>query len=351
MVFLKGFLRKKKTNIFIVILSALLTSLFLINSFYNNYKTLYDGFMNEHSDFILFSQEDYTDQLTKEQSVESFIRALDFEIIDYNIEESSDTLESIYDNLKISSNTILAFPDSYCKVKLKKNEIVLAMPNFELNKDAIKKHINQNINFKHNTKKINLSIKDIIEAKATPYTCVSEQDYNEFLKEETNNIYSLNIKTYYDANELEMKWDTSDYNGSVKIIHNTYLKENDTNDYRYYTELIDDLKLINIISSIIIFFVLIFAIKDLINEEEKDILMLKELGFKSSIINLITFEKIILLDIIITFISIAVSIIISSILNNLCNISLKIVTYELFIFIFIILIIELIFIVIRNKKI
>lgn len=123
MVFLKGFLRKKKTNIFIVILSALLTSLFLINSFYNNYKTLYDGFMNEHSDFILFSQEDYTDQLTKEQSVESFIRALDFEIIDYNIEESSDTLESIYDNLKISSNTILAFPDSYCKVKLKKMKL------------------------------------------------------------------------------------------------------------------------------------------------------------------------------------------------------------------------------------
>ena len=65
MILLKGFLRKKKTKLYIRILSLLFVVLFLLKGFSLYTKELFDEFKYKHTSFLAFARTDQENRIKK----------------------------------------------------------------------------------------------------------------------------------------------------------------------------------------------------------------------------------------------------------------------------------------------
>ena len=83
---------------------------------------------------------------------------------------------------------------------------------------------------------------------------------------------------------------------------------------------------------------------DLISDEEKDILLLRQLGYNKKQIYLNILKKVLILDFLTIIISIFISVIINSLINIILDISIEFLSYKMiFIIVIVLLLFELIF--------
>lgn len=350
MILLKGFFRKKKTIIYIRIFSIIITILFLLNGINNYINRELDRINYESSSLIMFSLNNHEDLLKEESRVVSYKRILplskgtDNDIIYtpklIEKEDGSIAYESI-DYSKIDWNRLIydsenypyifSFPASYCDIDLKDSEVILALVEDDDYRAEYKdNYLNNSISFQHNDKKLNLNIKNIIEPRNFKYICISDNLYNELLKEEDKYIYLINAKDYTTLEELKNEWQDLEENDFYSIENNIVYNDIETSDKKTsLSNLAAMLKIATIISFIIFSIIAIFVTKDLITDEEKDILLLRQVGFNKKQIITSTFKKILLLDIIVLIISLVASLLLSTLLNILLNLSIQILSLNL----------------------
>ncbi len=349
MILLKGFFRKKKTIIYLRIFSIIITILFLLNGINNYINKELDRVKYESSSLIMFSLNNHEDLLKEESRVVSYNRILPLskgtdndiiytpQLVEY--EDGSIGYESI-DYSKIDWQRliyqddypyILTFSASYCNTTLSYSEVILALEEDNDYRAEYKdNYLNNSISFQHNDKKLNLNIKNIIEPRNFKYICISDNLYNELLKDEDKYIYLINTKDYTTLEELKNEWQDLEENDFYSIENNIFYNDIETSDKKTsLSNLAAMLKIATIISFIIFAIIAIFVTKDLITDEEKDILLLRQIGFNKKQIITSTFKKILLLDIIVLIISLVASLLLSTLLNILLNLSIQILSLNL----------------------
>ena len=360
MILLKGFFRKKKTIIYIRIFSIIITILFLLNGINNYINRELDRINYESSSLIMFSLNNHEDLLKEESRVVSYKRILplskgtDNDIIYtpklIEKEDGSIAYESI-DYSKIDWNRLIydsenypyifSFPASYCDIDLKDSEVILALvEDYDYRAEYKENYLNNSISLYHETKLLNLKVKNIIEPSKFNYVCISENLYTELSKQENKYIYLINAKNYQAIEELKEQWQDLEENDFYSIQNNVVYNDIETSDKKTsLSNLANMLQIATIISFIIFAIIAIFVTKDLISDEEKDILLLRKIGFNKNQIITSTLKNILLLDIIVLIISLVASLLLSILLNTLLNLSIQICSLNLLlsIIIFIIL--------------
>lgn len=349
MILLKGFFRKKKTIIYLRIFSIIITILFLLNGINNYINKELDRVKYESSSLIMFSLNNHEDLLKEESRVVSYNRILPLskgtdndliytpQLVEY--EDGSIGYESI-DYSKIDwqrliyqddYSYILTFSASYCNTTLSYSEVILALEEDNDYRAEYKdNYLNNSISFQHNDKNLNLNIKNIIEPRNFKYICISDNLYKELLKDEDKYIYLINTKDYTTLEELKNEWQDLEENDFYSIENNIFYNDIETSDKKTsLSNLAAMLKIATIISFIIFAIIAIFVTKDLITDEEKDILLLRQIGFNKKQIITSTFKKILLLDIIVLIISLVASLLLSTLLNILLNLSIQILSLKL----------------------
>lgn len=372
MLLIKSFFRKKKTIIFLEMLSIIVSILLLLNSFNSFINKEIDRIKKDNSFLIMFSLNNHNTLFDNEKNIISYFRLLPlnkgqdnniiytpqyiempngsigYESIDYSkIEWTS----LFYDYEEYPY--ILTLPSSYCSANLKDEEVILALEkDIDYQEEYKNNYLNNSINFKYKDESLNLYIKDIIEPKTFNYICISDNLYNSISKKENKYIYLINTNSYSDIEKLENKWSNLEENDYYNIQYNTIYNSIETDEkVTSLSNLSNMLKIADIISIIIFTIIFILVIKDLINDEEKDILLFKQLGFNHNQIIKTILKNIIILDIFIIIISLILSKIISILLNILLNIKLQIFSSFIFIIIIIILLFEFIFLIHKLKSI
>lgn len=373
MLLLKSFFRHKKTIIYLQVLCIITIILLLlngINSFINNEL---DHLKHENSSLIMFSLNNHNQLLEKETEITSYNRILpltqgrDNNIIYtpkyIELEDGSIAYESI-DYSKIEWKRliydeenypyILTFPASYCNVTLNDNEVILALEeDLDYRLEYKDNYLDNNIYFQYQNQELKLKIKNIIEPKTFKYICISNNIYNNLIVNEEKYIYLINTKNYLDIEKLEDKWQDLEDNDFYSINTNIKYDTIETNDKETsLSNLSNMLRIANFISFIIFTIIAIFVIKDLISDEEKNINLLKQLGYNKTQIMKSTLINMLVLDIIILLISQIVSLILSIILNTLLDLNIQVFSIKLlFSIIVFIILFEFIFLIkpVNNK--
>lgn len=347
MTLLKGLFRKKKTITYIIIFNILFCAMFLLISFNNYYHEMYDKLMYETSSLIMISKNNHDQELQDEKLVKSYTRVLGLEI---NTNEFINS-ELNFDELIYYDNKVIAMPASSCNVSLDSNEVILAFPQHENDKDIFTNYYDKNIEFKNNGASIPLYIKDFKTPKTNPYMCISNELFKQLLDNTNNYIYSIVAQDYNAIETLKLKWDTLEDNNFYKIISSTYQGTEEANEYRYFYEIMDTLNTVNVIFLIIFVIIIIFVLKDLISDEEKDILLLKQIGFNKWQNTWVILKSFIVLDLFILILSILISMFIVFMLNWIFKFSLRLFIINLWTFLLaFILIVELFLIIIYENK-
>lgn len=208
---IRSFFRKKTTKIYIIILSILLSSIFILYNFVNYFREVEENIIAEHSILIVSSNNDYYDYLQKIKNVTKIEKAIIFTpdksydiIVDgsYTIQDSNGNIINSYiskydGEYKITWNELLTSDfDDYILVRnqeqrnmnLKSDEIsiVLRVPFYEDGKESynFQQYRNQKIGFKFLDKTIEFSISDFYPSKWTewPELVISNDKLNSCIK-------------------------------------------------------------------------------------------------------------------------------------------------------------------------
>lgn len=356
MILLNEFLRKKQTKSFIKILTILLCIMFLLFKLDEAVKQYFDNYEYSIRAFLMSDNIPRDDILKKEKGIKEFKRALSFEkgldndviyspafivngtAVEYAEERDPTRIE--WNFLKYEDD-ILAFPASYCGNKLKENEAILFLSDKSYNQEYAKNYINKEITFKYQGQEVPLVINSIQEPPVYNHICISDSLYNELLQKEKKYMYDIKTVDYKTQEELIEKWNKTIKSDSCKIHHPVRYKDVKSSEKaNFLSNIISLLNVTNFISKIIFLIVVIIVIKDLITEEEKDISLLKHIGytklqnFTNSLKNMLVLDLIILT--------------ISTVLSFLIILAFSIVTklnFELFNFNFMLILATFIFII------
>ena len=326
MILIKGFLRKKTTKLYIKIFTIIISVIFLITSFQNYSFIISDSLKYHNIDLIMYAKEDKDSLLKNQKRIKDFHQSLSFKPgkdndVTYNL--SNNTKSFNYERIDwkyiIShNNIILTFPASFCDVKLKDKEILLALDETYYNPNNIRYYLNKEINFEYNNKNIILNLKNIINPKANNYICISDNLYNKLLLEEKNYIYEINTESYKKAQELTNLWRNLETNNFYNIIMFESNRNNNTQETINRLESLNKtLKYLSIIFITLFLIISIVTLKEMIFDEQKDFIILKQLGYNKMQNSMIFINKLLLLNIILFVLSFLITNIVLILINNL----------------------------------
>ncbi len=369
MISLKGFFRKKKTKIYFKLFSIVTIIIMLLNSIYNYVDYESNKLKQESSSFLMYTKENHDELLRKEKGIKSYRQALSFEIgLDNDIiydpktvvdEDGNSKYEEEFDETKILwsnllfGDDILTFKANSCGTNLSDNEVIIYLSERFYNKEYLENYIEHEIIFKYNNQEIPLIIKDILEPKTFNYVCVSDNLYNKLLKTNKNYIYDIETVNYKIQEKLEKKWNNLEDNDFFRITIPFFPKESDTIDRN---DLLDNMimmfKVANVVSTVIFIIMLLAILKDLVSDEESNMLLLKQLGYNKwqNILSLL--KNVFVLNMVSLIFSLLFYIIIALGVNLVFKISLSLLNFKLIIlYLVIIILIEFIYIYCSLKHI
>ncbi len=354
MILLKAFFRKKKTNIYIKIFCIIFIVLFILNGINNYIDNELNKLKQETTSLIMFAQHNHDDLINKEPKVDTYNRMLSMnqgdnseiiympEIItntdgSKSYKEEIDYTKLNWQRLIYDTNLypyIFTFNSSYCNSNLNDKEVILALDEEkDYRKEYINDYINNEINIKHNNEEYNLIIKDIITPKTFNYICISNNLYNNLIQKEEKYIYNIKLKDYKDLKEIQNKWQSLEDNDFYNISISNYFSEIDMQErIKTLEKLVKMLKIGNIISTIIFFIITSVTIKDLIEDEKEEILLLKQVGFNNYKNLKIILKKLTIFNIIIFTFSILIFDIIVLIINKAFTFNIELFNLKYFIF-------------------
>lgn len=356
MILLKGFLRKKKTRIYSKIFIIISTIIFLLNGLNNYIVAEADKMNNETTSLIMFSKENRENLLKKEKMVRAYKRALGFDVgldndiiyksqvredgSSYKMTDEDNEAKLYWDSL-LYEDVILAFSASSCKVSLDDNEVILNLNPDYYNPEYLSNYLNQKITFKYKNQGMALIIKNILDSSKFNYICISDSLYNDLISKDANYIYDIEATNHKSQQKLKNKWADLEDNDFFKLDLTTYQNsEEAANRSDLLDNMVVMLEIANIVSLIVFLIVLLFVSKDLVSDEENNMLLLKQVGYNMTQNILNSLKNVLVLDFLSVMSSSIIYILLIGVLKLIFKISLTFLSWTFitlyFSFIFII---------------
>lgn len=356
MILLKGFLRKKKTRIYSKIFIIISTIIFLLNGLNNYIVAEADKMNKETTSLILFSKENRENLLKKEKMVKAYKRALGFDVgldndiiyksqvredgSSYKMTDEDNEAKLYWDSL-LYEDVILAFSASSCKVSLDDNEVILNLNPDYYNPEYLSNYLNQEITFKYKNQGMALIIKNILDSSKFNYICISDSLYNDLIFKDANYIYDIEATNHKSQQKLKNKWADLEDNDFFKLDLTTYQNsEEAANRSDLLDNMVVMLEIANIVSLIVFLIVLLFVSKDLVSDEENNMLLLKQIGYNMMQNILNSLKNVLVLDFLSVMSSSIIYILLIGVLKLIFKISLTFLSWTFitlyFSFIFII---------------
>lgn len=356
MILLKGFLRKKKTRIYSKIFIIISTIIFLLNGLNNYIVAEADKMNKETTSLILFSKENRENLLKKEKMVKAYKRALGFDVgldndiiyksqvredgSSYKMTDEDNEAKLYWDSL-LYEDVILAFSASSCKVSLDDNEVILNLNPDYYNPEYLSNYLNQEITFKYKNQGMVLIIKNILDSSKFNYICISDSLYNDLISKDANYIYDIEATNHKSQQKLKNKWADLEDNDFFKLDLTTYQNsEESANRSDLLDNMVVMLEIANIVSLIVFLIVLLFVSKDLVSDEENNMLLLKQVWYNMTQNILNSLKNVLVLDFLSVMSSSIIYILLIGVLKLIFKISLTFLSWSFitlyFSFIFII---------------
>jgi len=340
MLLIKSFLKKKRTKIYIVILTTLFNVLFLLNSFEIYVNKLYGEEHMRTSTLVMYSKNNHEDVIKNFKGVKDYRRALSFnpgsdseiiyspkmEMTENGLEyaESRDESKLVWSNLIREKNTILAFSSNTCENRVTDNRIDLYMATRRYDENLIDEYKGKTINISYNGREISFVLNNVYKMRGIEHVCISDEIYNELIKEEQNYNFEINIKDYKYLETFTNKYHNIDSEKEYMLGEYIYYgNPEDSQQSSILSSMLDIIGTTYFISTIIFFFVTISVIQDLVMSEEKDILLLKQLGFNKYQTLLSSIKNILLLDLITISLAIIINLLLDVIINKIFKLAIS----------------------------
>ncbi len=327
--------REKITYIYMAMIVIITTIIFMLLSFYKYYNDLFNQLFFNNSFFLVVSQNDYTQELSKYPNVSGIEDGI---ALKPNYQDKEIGTLSYAEDLEPSDDKILKWEElmlgGYDHVlvfeydeNLKENEIIVyqsqAMYYLE---EELPMVIDKEISMYFQDKLINFTIKGI-EKNANPGIKISRSLFDKLIAEQPIFVRRLKI---------------TDYNTALKISADFQGKEKNTDfiagNYEYYSgDNIDEvsklhniIEVLNVVSIIIIFaFVIIFThvIKNSLVDQMESISLRHILGYKKWQIKKYLLYSTILMVILSYLLSFILNGILIFIINNIFNYQLSLLNF------------------------
>lgn len=322
---IRSFFRKKTTKIYIIILSILLSSIFILYNFVNYFREVEENIIAEHSILIVSSNNDYYDYLQKIKNVTKIEKAIVFTpdksydiIVDgsYTIQDSNGNIINSYiskydGEYKITWNELLTSDfDDYILVRnqeqrnmnLKSDEIsiVLRVPFYEDGKESynFQQYRNQKIGFKFLDETIEFSISDFYPSKWTewPELVISNDKFEQLYQKSKLYTYSINFDSYDEAVSIKNKLSNIDNNSNSKFIIDTFYHHGEGMKLSNISDILSVLKMAICLVSLIFLIVYIIIIKNTISDLKRNVKISRLVGY-----NMIQIRKRVIILLILLF--------------------------------------------------
>ncbi len=342
--FIKSFFRKKTTKAYIVILSVLLSLIFILSNFINYFQNVENNIIADHSILIVSSNTDYYDFLIKKSSVTKIEKALVFTpdksydlIVDgsYIIQDSNGNIidsfasehngenKITWNELLISDfdNNILVRSQDQRNMNLKNNEIsiILRVPFYEDGKEYynFQQYKNKKIGFKFLDKSIEFLISDFYPSKWTewPEIVISNDKFNQLSQNSNLYTYTINFNSYDEAISIKNELSSIDNNLNSKFIIDTFYYHGEGMKLSNISDVLTALKLTIWLISIIFLVVYIIIIKNSIFDLKKNIKITRYVGYNKIQVK----SRIILLLLLLFILTFVVSLFLNIIFSFLVN--------------------------------
>jgi len=359
----KAFFRKKNVRIYIVILTVLFSVVLLLNGYKKYYEKLSKDFMSNHLVLVIKANKDNKDLIENEDKLKSYQRILSFDEEKDNsiilnppitkgkgVEKGEHSSKLYWDSLEFNGK-VLVFHASFIDKILEDNETILVTNDYNTKSEFINDYLNETINFNYHDEKISFKVKEVVEPISIPYICISDNLYNDLLTNEEDYIYYGELKEYSYLEDIQKEWEKEIKNNEIMVESLSYFKDEELNMNDNYQNIINILKIANIISMIIFYIIIVITIKNLVIDEHKDIILLRQMGYnnKQNIFNIL--KNLILLDLITTLLDLIIYILIIFIFNLVLGWKLDSFDYQFMLLtIILIIVIEIVFSIREVKK-
>lgn len=251
----------------ILILSSIIYILLLITM--NIYiRGKFDTFERDRTTMIISGQEDHDELIKNTKSITSYRRAISFLSgidndviykIEYEMNSAGEPETKNFDQnryswqkLELENSIIPAYRASTCNENLSKSEIILNTEARPLDSINLQKLLNQELTFKYNNDLIPLTVKKINDTNLHAYICISDELYDELIKDEKNHIYEIKMNSYKNYQKYLYKWINLETNDFYSIsVPTSYMNLDESFKENRLSKFIDILSILNLVSVVL----------------------------------------------------------------------------------------------------
>lgn len=348
MLLLKGFFRKKTTKIYLLIFSVLLFAINIMSSFANYCDRLSSENFEKNSYIVVASKNDYYNILSNHKKVLGMERAL-FLKPDYNYKVLSTTEDANSDEqVKLywedfvvggggsANQHIFAFPSN----DLIDNEIALGLDASIINhldNNVVDNLLNQKIGFYIGNESFEFIIADIYES-SSPEMRISNNLFADLLQKNLIYAYKISARDEKSAisivNELKKTIKKDNAVVSLNQKQNGF-KDGSNLDSEKLKTILDVLIFVSYVTIIAFLIMFVVAIKNIIEDERKNQVIQKLLGYNKKQLKVRLFFNLVVLTVCSLLIASLSSLFILITINEYFSFNLNIFDYQLLLKIFI----------------
>lgn len=371
---IRSFFRNRIVKIYIIIMTIVISVLFILSSFVNYYQKLQDELFANRNIIIVTSKEDIYKKISKIKKVSSVEKKAvllpdkSSNVIVNSQYTLTDTSGNVLDSFisdeedykyKITWEKLLVSDFDYILVssnnedkKLSDSEIIIGLPSSW--KDYFSEHpefyLNKIASFKtDNDNKLEFKIVDLYDSRF-PQLIVNSNVYDELLKHQTFNTYIMSVTSYSESyeivNAIESFDDHSNYFSTTFECSYDGFESNTINNI---DDLIGVLKLVSYIVLFIFIVLIVVVIRNILSDLNKNVQLEKKIGFNKIQIKNNIILRLISLLIGAACIAVIISLLTIFVINSVFNLNIIMFNYHFFIKVYLLICIITILLVIIKK--
>ena len=312
MLLLKEFFRKKTTKIYFFLFTILFLGIIIFFSFAGYYEKLYNDSIKKNSAFIMLSEKDHYEELSKSTVLFDIKRGLVFKPdYDYtllglqgvDVQKDGQVIlkkdpipgesEFFWEDFTEFDENIVIFKASDYNLSLNSGEIALGAKESLSNKN-FSELLNKKLGFKSGEFKIEFTITDFYESPLS-FMLIADEDFAKLVKYSSLYFYKASVKDLKKAEKLESKLRNLEKNNNYKASLCIWESTGDTQNVMELNSIVDTLKSVSYLIALLFIMVFYLLIKNIIKDETSSNMLKRMIGVTKWLSLKILFMQLLLL--------------------------------------------------------